>query len=236
MSNLKFKIKEVPVITIDGPVGVGKGTVSLRVANQLGWHTLDSGAMYRVLALAAQRHALNLKDELALANLAIHLDVHFEALPDLSGVQVILYKQEVTQALRTEVCGTIASQIAVFPAVRQALLIQQQAFRRAPGLVADGRDMGTVVFQNAPIKVFLTATCEERAQRRYKQLKAKGINVKLASIFDEIVNRDKRDSTRAIAPLVPAVDAHIIDTTEIPIENVVVRILRMSRKELGIEN
>jgi len=213
----------IPVITIDGPSGVGKGTVSLRVAKHLGWHTLDSGAMYRVLALAAYQHDIALKNETALANLATDLKVHFEPLS--SGTQVILAGQDVSREIRTESCGAAASQIATLPAIRQALLIRQRAFRQTPGLVADGRDMGTVVFPEASHKVFLTASCEERANRRYKQLKEKGIDAKLADIVIEITQRDKRDRTRTIAPLTAAQDAQVIDTTGISIEKVVASIL-----------
>ena len=216
----------IPVITIDGPSGAGKGTVSLRLAKQLGWHVLDSGALYRVLALAAYHQSVSLTDEAALATLATGLKVVFEGLPDLSGMQVILAGQDVSRELRTENCGTAASKIAILPTVRQALLDRQRAFRQAPGLVADGRDMGTVVFPEASIKVFLTATAEERAQRRYKQLKEKGISAKLADLMIEIAERDQRDAARAVAPLVAAADALVIDTSGVPIEEVVACILK----------
>jgi cytidylate kinase len=215
----------IPIITIDGPSGAGKGTVSLRLAKQLGWHTLDSGAMYRVLALAAHRHGISLENERALASLGTDLKVHFEPLADLSGTQVILEGQDVSREIRSETCGAAASQIAALPAVRQALLARQRAFSQVPGLVADGRDMGTVVFPDASHKVFLTASCEERAHRRYKQLKEKGIDAKLADIVMEIRQRDQRDSTRTIAPLTAAADAQVIDTTGISIEKVVACIL-----------
>jgi len=215
----------IPVITIDGPSGAGKGTITSRLAKHLGWHTLDSGALYRVLALAADHHTISLEDETGLASLATCLDVHFNPLSDLSGVQVILEEQDVSRELRTESCGIVASKMAALPAIRQALLTRQRAFRITPGLVADGRDMGTVVFPDASHKVFLTASCKERANRRYKQLKEKGIDARLTDILIEIKKRDKRDSTRTIAPLIAAVDAQIIDTTGMSIEKVVARIL-----------
>ncbi len=216
---------KIPVITIDGPSGAGKGAISLRVAKHLGWHTLDSGAIYRVLAIAAHQNQISLTDETALASLATHLEIHFAPLPDLSGTQVILEGQDVSLSLRTESCGADASQIATKSLVRQALLERLRAFRQAPGLVAEGRDMGTVVFSDALYKFFLTASAEERAKRRYKQLKEKGINAKLSNLITEIAQRDKRDSTRAIAPLIAATDALVIDTTGYPIDKVVARIL-----------
>lgn len=217
----------IPVITIDGPSGAGKGTVSCRLAKQLGWHTLDSGAMYRVLALAAHQNQIPLEDEAALATLATGLTLHFYPLPDLSGTQVFLDGQEVSLSLRNESCGAMASQIARKPAVREALLCRQQAFRMAPGLVADGRDMGTVVFKEALLKIFLTASVEERAQRRYKQLINIGIDAKLSNLMIEIAERDKRDSIRTIAPLMAATDAYVIDTTGVSIEKVMARIFKM---------
>lgn len=224
-------ISPVPVITLDGPSGVGKGTVSLRLAKQLGWHTLDSGALYRVLALAAVHHSLSLSDEDALADLAIRLNVHFKAVPTLDITHVFLEEQEVSAQLRTETGGAMASQLAILPAVRQSLLKRQRAFRQPPGLIAEGRDMGTVVFNDAPVKIFLTANPEERAQRRYKQLKQKGIDAKLDSLITEIAERDNRDMTRTVAPLLVAADAEVIDTTDLSIEQVVEYILQqVSRK------
>jgi cytidylate kinase len=221
----------VPVIAIDGPSGVGKGTVSLRLAQQLGWHTLDSGALYRVLALAAMRHSISLQDEIALAQLAIHLEVHFKATPALDTTQVFLATQEVSAQLRTETCGAMASQLAILPAVRQSLLERQRAFRQLPGLIAEGRDMGTIVFNDATLKIFLTASGEERARRRYKQLKEKGIDAKLDSLITEIAERDNRDTTRTFAPLQVAGDAKVIDTTYLSIEQVVACILQQLAKK-----
>jgi CMP/dCMP kinase len=226
----------IPVVTIDGPSGVGKGTVSLRVAKHFGWHTLDSGALYRVLALAAQQNKVSLEDENLLATLAHNLEVQFEPKSDLSAIQVIMNGQEVSQALRSESCGNSASQIATYQSVRQALLARQRAFRQPPGLVADGRDMGTIVFPDAPIKFFLTASIEERAQRRYKQLKEKGINAKLSHLIKEIGERDQRDSTRTIAPLIAATEAWVIDTTGAPIEQVVARILSVISEQLSVNS
>ena len=226
----------IPVVTIDGPSGVGKGTVSLRVAKYLGWHTLDSGALYRILALVALQNKVSLKDEDTLGTLAHNLEVQFVPKSDLSAIQVILNGQEVSQALRSESCGGAASQIATLAKVRQALLTRQRAFRQQPGLVADGRDMGTIVFPDAPLKFFLTASIDERAQRRYKQLKEKGINAKLSNLIKEIGERDQRDSTRTIAPLIAATEAWIIDTTEAQIEPVVARILSVISEQLSVNS
>lgn len=227
-------MSEVPVITIDGPVGVGKGTLTLRLARFLGWHTLDSGALYRVLALAAQKHQVALDNEIRLCQLAESLHVHFEALPDLSSTQVWLENQDVSRELRTETCGAWASQLAALTSVRQALLARQQAFRRSPGLVADGRDMGTVVFPDAPLKIFLTASVEARAQRRYKQLKAQEISVNIDTLMREIEMRDQRDMTRTIAPLIPATDAKIVDTTALTIDEVLAQVLHLVAQKLSV--
>ncbi len=215
----------IPVITIDGFSGCGKGTISQLLAQHLSWHLLDSGALYRVLALIAKQREVDLTDEKALSKLAAHLDVEFIAVADEPLVGVILDGQDVSIAVRTEEIGNVASKIAAFPDVRKALLQRQRDFRQAPGLIADGRDMGTVVFSDAEFKFFLTATCEERAKRRYKQLLEKGINVKLAQLFEELAARDARDEQRVVSPLKPARDAVIIDTTELTIEQVIQRIL-----------
>lgn len=214
-----------PVIAIDGPSGSGKGTIAGILARKLGWCLLDSGALYRLLAFAARNHGVDLANEDALKMLAAHLDVQFIAAAEGHGQCIILEGEEVTEAIRNEQIGADASQVAALPAVREALLQRQRAFREAPGLIADGRDMGTVVFPDAPLKVFLTASAEERARRRYLQLKAKGDDVSLASLLEEIRARDERDTQRAIAPLKPALDAIQLDSTELSIEQVLERIL-----------
>lgn len=218
-------IKPVPVITIDGPSGSGKGTVAALLAGKLGWNFLDSGALYRLLAFAARNHGVDLTNEEALKVLAEHLDVQFGAARDGHGMVIILEGEDVTEAIRNEAVGAGASQVAALPVVRTALLQRQKAFREAPGLVADGRDMGTVVFPDAPLKIFLTASAEERARRRYLQLKARGDDVNLASLLEEIRERDERDTQRAVAPLKPAEDAIQLDSTTLSIEEVLQRIL-----------
>ncbi|MCQ4306252.1 (d)CMP kinase [Stutzerimonas frequens] len=218
-------IKPVPVITIDGPSGSGKGTVAALLAGKLGWNFLDSGALYRLLAFAARNHGVDLTNEESLKVLAEHLDVQFGAARDGHGMIIILEGEEVTEAIRNETVGAGASQVAALPVVRTALLQRQKAFREAPGLVADGRDMGTVVFPDAPLKIFLTASAEERARRRYLQLKARGDDVNLASLLEEIRERDERDTQRAVAPLKPADDAIQLDSTTLSIEEVLQRIL-----------
>ncbi|SFP98213.1 cytidylate kinase [Geopseudomonas sagittaria] len=215
-----------PVIAIDGPSGSGKGTVCSRLARQLGWHLLDSGALYRLLALAAGRHGIGLDNETALETLAANLDVQFVAAQEgLHGQRILLEGEEVGDELRTEQAGAGASQVAALPGVRTALLQRQRDFRVAPGLVADGRDMGTVVFVDAPLKIFLTASAEERARRRYLQLKDKVAGVNLSSLLEEIRARDERDTQRTVAPLKPASDAILLDSTELSIEQVLERIL-----------
>ncbi|UPQ81155.1 (d)CMP kinase [Pseudomonas knackmussii] len=218
-------ITPVPVITIDGPSGSGKGTVAALVAAKLGWNFLDSGALYRLLAFAARNHGVDLTNEEALKVLAAHLDVQFGAGKGGQGMQIVLEGEEVTQAIRNEQIGAGASQVAALPVVREALLQRQKAFREPPGLVADGRDMGTVVFPDAPLKIFLTASAEERARRRFLQLKDKGDDVNLASLLDEIRARDERDTQREVAPLKPADDAIQLDSTNLSIEQVLGQIL-----------
>lgn len=218
--------QNIPLITIDGPSGSGKGTIATLIANYLGYHLLDSGAIYRVLALAAKKHALSMDDTLVLADLAKKLDVVFSVDALKNNQLILLEGEDVTQTIRTEQVGANASKIAAQPMVREALLARQRAFLTLPGLVADGRDMGTVVFPNAQLKFFLTASAEERAKRRYMQLKAAGENVKLESLIDEIKARDERDTNRAIAPLKPAADAIILDSTATSIEQVLDSVLK----------
>ena len=214
-----------PVITIDGPSGSGKGTVAGILAKRLGWNLLDSGALYRLLAFAAGNHGVALDNEALLEKLAAHLDVQFIGATDGKPARIILEGDDVTHAIRSEAVAAGASKVAALPAVRDALLQRQRAFQELPGLVADGRDMGTVVFPDAPLKVFLTASAEERARRRYLQLKAKGDDVSLSGLLDEIRARDERDTQRAIAPLKPAADAIQLDSTELSIEQVLERIM-----------
>ena len=221
----------VPILTIAGPSGAGKGTIARAIARRLGWHLLDSGALYRVTALAALRAGVPLDDEAAVARLAERLDVEFT---ERDGRErVLLDGEDVTEELRTEHCGEAASKVAALPAVRRALLARQRAFIAPPGLVADGRDMGTGVFPEALLKVFLTASAEERARRRHKQLRDKGIGVSLRDLSREIAQRDERDASRPVAPLVPAQDARIIDSTHMTPEEVTERILHWLR-EAGV--
>lgn len=216
----------IPVLTIDGPSGSGKGTISRRVARSLGWHYLDSGALYRAVGIAASWADVDLSDASALVRCTFDTDVGFD---DEAGDEprVIVNGVDATDELRTETAGAAASAIAAIPEVRAALKDRQRAFRQAPGLVADGRDMGTVIFPDAGIKVFLTASADERAERRYKQLKEKGVSVTLAGLLREILARDARDASRAVAPLRPAEDAVRIDTTGLGIDEVVERVLAL---------
>ena len=211
----------IPVIAVDGPAASGKGTIAAAVAHSLGFHYLDSGALYRLVALQALRTGTGLHEEEPLANFAANLDVAF-----LAG-KILLEGDDVTADIRSERVSTGASEVAVHGVVRAALIGRQRAFRRPPGLVADGRDMGTVVFPDAPLKVFLTATAEERARRRHNQLIAKGISVTMDSLLRDIRERDARDAGRAAAPLRPAHDAVLLDTTELTIDEVVARVLSL---------
>ncbi len=216
-----------PVLTIDGPSGAGKGTISCRVAEGLGWHLLDSGALYRAVGYAAGMAGLDLSDEAAVVRCARNTRIEFRPGADGGGSRVIVDGHDAGDELRTETCGAAASAVAGFTGVRKALLDKQHELRRPPGLVADGRDMGTVVFPDAPFKVFLTASAGERARRRYKQLKAKGLDVTLAHLLEEIQARDARDASRAVAPLKPAGDAVTIDTTRMSIDEVVEEVLAL---------
>lgn len=221
----------IPVLTIDGPSGSGKGTISRAVAERLGWHYLDSGALYRAVGLAAAWESIDLSDPEAVALCAARTEIRFET-QGAGEPHVIVNGKDATRQLRTETAGAAASAIAAHAPVRAALVDLQHRFRRSPGLVADGRDMGTVIFPDAPYKVFLTASAEERAQRRYKQLKEKGVSVNLAGLLHEIAARDERDAGRAVAPLKPAEDAVIVDSTGTPITEVIERVLAVLPEKL----
>ncbi len=221
----------VPVITLDGPSGTGKGTISCRLARHLKWHFLDSGAIYRVLAYAAKRDNVDFLNMGQLIQLAQKLDLSFMAGENEEN-QVLLDGVVVNDVIRTEQCGQDASRIATLPDVRKALLARQRAFAQAPGLVTDGRDMGTIVFPNAVLKIYLTATAEERANRRYLQLKEKANDVSLAQVINELEKRDSRDSARAFAPLKPADDAVLIDTTRLSIVQVFHNVLQLVDEKL----
>lgn len=217
----------IPVLTIDGPSGSGKGSITQMVAKRLGWHILDSGALYRLTALAAERAGVALDDAKSLAEIARDLDIEFLASEAGEPVKVLLSGEDVSQALRLESTGNSASKVAVLTEVREALLQRQKDFRQAPGLVADGRDMGTVVFPDAPYKVFLTASAQARAERRYTQLKLQGEGVRIATLLREIEQRDARDMGRKAAPLKAADDAVTIDTTAFSIDQVLEKVLSL---------
>jgi len=219
----------VPVVTVDGPSGSGKGTIGRAVARALGWHFLDSGALYRLLAFAAGQAGVALDDIPALVALATELDIRFSADDDI----ILLNNQDVTKDIRSEAAGNAASKVAAIPAVREALLARQRAFRQPPGLVADGRDMGTVVFPDADAKIFLDASAEERARRRHKQLIEKGLDANLSALVQEIAERDARDRNRAVAPLRPADDAVVIDTSSMDIATAIERVMAIIRERIA---
>jgi len=234
--------KTAPVICLDGPSGVGKGTICLAIAAHLGWFILDSGSLYRITALQVLRRFPDIDissiDETQIVDIAINLSVSYQQKND--DLVILLDGEDITQLIRNEKIGAKASQIAAIPAVREALLARQRAFLQAPGLVADGRDMGTVVFPDSVLKIYLTASAEERAQRRYKQLKGKGIDVNLSSLVEDLRLRDDRDMNRKIAPLKPASDAIVIDTTRLNIEQVTEEVMnwvgqRVSTRRVGVK-
>ena len=217
----------MPVITVDGPSGSGKGTVCRLLADKLGWDVLDSGAIYRVLSLAALHHQIALDNEEGLVPLAANLDVQFLVDSQTNAGKVILEGEDVTTTIRNEEVGAAASKVAALPRVREALLRRQRAFRSENGLIADGRDMGTVVFQDAPLKIYLTASAEERARRRFVELNTRGLDVTLSGLLEDIQARDDRDMNRAVAPLVPADDAIELDTSELNAQQVFDKVMTL---------
>jgi len=218
------------IITIDGPSGAGKGTIAQNIASALGFHILDSGSLYRLTALACQNETISLTDNSALQAIALNLPVTFK--PCESGLKIFLKDKDVTETIREEAIGMLASKVAAITSVREALLARQRDFCEPPGLVADGRDMGTTVFPNAPLKIYMTASAEERAQRRFNQLKAKGINANIAALVKDLTLRDEQDVNRAISPLKPADDAIILDTSHMSIKEVTQKVLALAKLRL----
>ena len=223
-------MNDIPIITIDGPSGTGKGTLCGILANWLGWHLLDSGALYRLTGLSAQKNHLDFDDAAAIGELAGKLNIRFSPPRPGQDVEVFLDEEEVSAQIRNEECGKLASTVATYPEVRKALFQRQRDFHQPPGLIGDGRDMGTVIFPEAKLKIYLTASAEKRAERRYKQLLGQGISVNLATLSADIAARDQRDSQRTEAPLKPAEDAIVIDTSSIGIEEVVDIVVNEVRK------
>ncbi len=216
------------LITVDGPSGVGKGTICLLLSQKLGWPVLDSGALYRLTAVAAMRDGIDETQEAELEKIARDLDIRFDS--TTTGLKYILRNQDVSETIREEASGNMASKVAAIPGVRAALLEKQRSFANDAGLIADGRDMGTVVFPDAPLKIYLTASAEERAERRYKQLKDKGIDVNIRDLVADLTARDERDSNRTVAPLKPADDAEIIDTTSLTIAEVEAKVIQLANE------